>query len=302
MRGDIFAVPMSREFRKRHGGREILIPFPERLKGRSVRQIEIRPAQDGSYVETIFVYEEPEGNLQLDMYNVLSIDTGVDNLAGCVASDGATFLVDGRPLKAINHHWNKRTALERSRLEIENGQRTSRRLMAMTRKRNRRIRDYLRNAAKAIVDFAREHNCGTIIIGWNKEQKQHCRIGHANTQSFVQIPFDMLRQMLAAKCEKYGIRFVKQEESYTSKASALDGDFIPTWRKYDDPNDKPKYVFAGTRVKRGLYRAAVGTLLNADIINGALSIARKCKQNGPEYSSLRLCMGGLYTPARIRFR
>jgi putative transposase len=48
-----------------------------------------------------------------------------------------------------------------------------------------------------------------------------------------------------------GIRFVLQEESYTSGASFLDGDPNPTYGvKQED-----KHAFTGTRGKRGLCRA-----------------------------------------------
>ena len=61
-----------------------------------------------------------------------------------------------------------------------------------------------------------------------------------------------------------------QEESYTSKASYLDNDLIPTY----DPESNAKHSFSGKRVKRGLYRASDGTLINADV-NGAANIYRK---------------------------
>ena len=69
---------------------------------------------------------------------------------------------------------------------------------------------------------------------------------------------------------KEGIRFVKQEESYTSKASFLDKDTIPVWTK----NDKSNYSFSGKRISRGLYRSKSGQCIHADI-NGALNILRK---------------------------
>lgn len=120
---------------------------------------------------------------------------------------------------------------------------------------------------------------------------------HVNSQNFVRIPFDTFRQMPAAKYEKYGIRFVAQEKSCTSQAFAPGGDFIPTWKEYADPH--AKYVFAGGVLRRGLYSAADGTRLNADI-NGALNIARKCKQN-ERYPGFRLCMDVLDPPSGIRF-
>ena len=47
-----------------------------------------------------------------------------------------------------------------------------------------------------------------------------------------------------------GIEYVQIEESYTSKASALDGDEIPSY----NPSNSKNYVFSGQRIKRGLYR------------------------------------------------
>ena len=74
---------------------------------------------------------------------------------------------------------------------------------------------------------------------------------------------------LRYKLNKVGIQLVEVEESYTSKASFLDNDTLPTW------NTKNKeYMFSGKRVKRGLYRTKENFLVNADI-NGAANILRK---------------------------
>ena len=59
---------------------------------------------------------------------------------------------------------------------------------------------------------------------------------------------------------------LKQEESYTSKASFLDKDPIPVWSK----DDKKYYHFSGKRMTRGLYQSKAGTCIHADI-NGALN-------------------------------
>ena len=59
------------------------------------------------------------------------------------------------------------------------------------------------------------------------------------------------------------------EESYTSKSSFLDNDFLPTF------GAKPEsWKPSGRRVKRGQYKTAHGTLINADC-NGAANILRK---------------------------
>ena len=67
----------------------------------------------------------------------------------------------------------------------------------------------------------------------------------------------------------YDIAVVKTEESYTSRASLIDCDTIPVYKK----NDKRIYSFSGTRIKRGLYKTD-DICINADI-NAAGNIIRK---------------------------
>ena len=76
--------------------------------------------------------------------------------------------------------------------------------------------------------------------------------------------------MLTYKAKLVGIQVVVQEESYTSKASFLDRDSIPTY----DPKRAEKPRFSGKRETRGLYRALNGRRIHADI-NGSYNIARK---------------------------
>jgi putative transposase len=76
--------------------------------------------------------------------------------------------------------------------------------------------------------------------------------------------------MLQYKAELAGITVKITEESYTSKASFLDRDEMPVY----DPKQTAKPKFSGKRIERGLYRAANGTLINADC-NGSGNIIRK---------------------------
>src|SRR5712691_3355999 len=95
-------------------------------------------------------------------------------------------------------------------------------------------------------------------------------MGRRNNQNFVQIPHARFIDMLTYKAELVGIHVEVQEESYTSKASFLDLDPIPTYK----PDDKIKYTFSGKRVKRGLYRSRDGREINADV-QGSYNILRK---------------------------
>jgi len=98
-------------------------------------------------------------------------------------------------------------------------------------------------------------------------------MGKVNNQKFVQMPLGKLKDRLKQLCDLHGIRFQETEESYTSKASFLDGDSLPVY------GNKPEgWKASGKRVKRGLYRSANGSIVNADL-NGAANILRKVASN-----------------------
>ena len=100
-------------------------------------------------------------------------------------------------------------------------------------------------------------------------------------------------------CELHGIEFIEQEESYTSKASALDLDEIPVY------GEKPEgWKPSGRRVMRGLYRSAAGELVNADA-NGAWNIGRKAEVTGMQRNCEATAFGvptrgQLTSPKRLR--
>lgn len=71
-----------------------------------------------------------------------------------------------------------------------------------------------------------------------------------------------------AKAACHGITVTDREESYTSKASFLDMDYIPTYGKDDNVQ------FSGKRKKRGLYLSKNGITIHADV-NGSGNIIRK---------------------------
>lgn len=82
--------------------------------------------------------------------------------------------------------------------------------------------------------------------------------------------------MLTYKCEIEGISVIVTEESYTSKCSFLDDEDICKHEEY-----------VGKRIKRGLYKASDGRLINADV-NGALNILKKVIGKF-EYNSIKVC-------------
>ena len=73
--------------------------------------------------------------------------------------------------------------------------------------------------------------------------------------------------MIQYKAETYGITVNVIEESYTSKASFLDLDYIPIFKEGE------KHKFSGKRIKRGLYKTG-NIIINSDV-NGSYNILRK---------------------------
>ena len=197
-----------------------------------------------------------------------AIDIGLNNLVTVTFSDEKGFIVNGKPLKSINQYFNKKYSQLKSKQNLS----VSWKMQRLSEKRSNKITDYLHKASRYIVNQLVSKDVTDLVIGHNKGWKQDINIGKVNNQNFVSIPFNRLIEMISYKSELSGIRIHLQEESYTSKASFLDLDQIPT---FDAAKvDLVKHKFSGKRVKRGLYKSRNKSLINADV-NGSLNIMRK---------------------------
>ena len=284
-------IPMSRAFSKAHAGKLIKIAFPERLADKKIKEVRIIPIFKGQYFKIQYVYEQAEQNLNLSQDNALAIDIGLENFATCITTIGTSFIMDGRKLKSINQYWNKRKARLQS-IASKQKNKTTKLIQRITTKRNNQAKDYVRKTARYIVNYCINNNIGTIICGYNSDFKRSINLGKMTNQQFTQISFGSLREQLSSLCEQYGMRYIEQEESYTSKASFLDLDEIPVY----NPEQPYTGKFSGKRIHRGLYQYSDGRIANADL-NGAANIMNKSKQN---YDFVELCKGLLASPLRIR--
>ena len=286
-------IPASRTYSNILNDHKIKIKFPERLVGKKIKEVKIIPCNGGKYFKIAYCFEIKEEKLKLNRENSLAIDLGLDNLATCVTNAGTSFIMDGRKVKSINRHWNKRKAFLQSILmKQKQPQYFSNLIGRITLKRNNRINDCLKKTARYIVNFCIENDIGSLICGYNPDFKREINLGSKTNQNFTQISFGALRQQLKTLCERYGMNYMEQEESYTSKASFLDSDEIPVF----DAEKPYEGKFSGKRIKRGLYRSKSGKIINADV-NGAANILRKSKQN---FNFEELCEGLLVSPLRIR--
>ena len=239
---------------------------------KNVKQVRIVPRNNFIVVEILYEVRSKIHNNSKETY--CGIDFGLNNLITCSFQNDSPLIMNGKPLKSINWHYNK----EKSRLQslLDNGKKTSKKIQNITLKRNNRINDYLHKTTKIFVNYLVSKKINNVVIGYNKEWKQGINIGRVNNQNFVQIPYYKLLNMLTYKCEIEGISVIVTEESYTSKCSFLDDEDICNHEEY-----------VGKRIKRGLYKASDGRLINADV-NGALNILKKVIGKF-EYDSIKVC-------------
>ena len=291
LNGNKLVLPFSNSFKKSHLPVEITIPPV--LLDKKVKEIRIIPKAKARFFEIQYIYEAECFQRNLNTNNALALDLGVNNLVTAVSSIGKTFIIDGRRLKSINQWFNKENARLQSIKDKQHfGKQTTNQQKAIARDRNNKVNDYMNKAAHRIINYCVSNDIGTLVVGYNVTFQKNTNMGKKNNQNFVNIPYGQLRSKLEYLCELNGIIFVKQEESYTSKASFWDKDKIPIYNA-DNPKE---YQFSGSRIHRGLYKTSNGQTLNADV-NGALNIMRK--SNVVDLGIL-YTRGEVDTPVRIR--
>lgn len=248
---------------------KLKLPFTYQCKGRHVRTEVVRKYNE---FELSIVFEQAYKPDLKETNIVAAIDLGVNNLVAITTNKGQSLLVKDKRLKSINQFANKeisRIYNAQTILKPDSKIVSSKQLRKIYQKRNRRIEHVLYCTASIILNFCLENNVSKLVIGKNKDWKQDVRFKKKNKQNFIQIPFNKLISKIKGKLSYYGIEVLEQEESYTSKASALDLEQLPVY------NGKSANVkFLGKRTKRGLYETKNNILVNADL-NGSLNIMRK---------------------------
>ena len=243
--------------------RDLKLVIPTRRE--DVKQVRIVPQLNYYVIEV--VYEAQEEEMRTGVV-VGAIDLGLNNIATIVTNDkNNPLILSGRKLKSINQYFNKNVADRKAKLPKEVY--TSKEIERLWTKRRNKIDYETHKISKYIVELMDEREVSKLIIGNNGGWKQGINLGKRNNQNFVNIPYKKIIDQIIYKCQMKGIEVIVREESYTSKASFLDYDYIPTINEDDEVKD-----FSGKRVKRGLYRTNKEKRINADV-NGAYNIMAK---------------------------
>ncbi len=234
--------PLGSKVKAWFGLAEFYLPMPSNLDHKQIREYRILPRNGEFYLELVYKLSTIQSDV--DFNKVIGIDPGLNNWLTCVSNVGTSMIVDGLHLKSLNQWYNKQVSVLK---ENQPQGFWSKQLALITEKRNRQVRDAVNKAARLILNHCLENKIGTIVFGWNEAQRQNINLGSKTNQKFVQIPTARLKDRIAQLCQQYGLKFEETEESYTSKASFLDSDLLPTF------GEKPEgWQESGKRVKRGL--------------------------------------------------
>ena len=228
----------------------------------SIQQVRFVPKLNYMILEVVYTVDVCDTRANNHRY--ISIDIGVDNLATITNNFGnRPFIVNGKGLKSENKYYNKLLAHYRSLSMQINSKYSTKRIQQITNKRNFIVDNYLHQASRLIVNYAKNNDVSVIVIGNNKEWKQNSKLSKIVNQTFVQIPFSRLIQMIEYKAQEIGISVILTEESYTSGTSFIDNE-MPTKENYNKTR----------RVHRGLFKSNNSTIINADV-NGSFQILKK---------------------------
>jgi putative transposase len=189
------------------------IELPKQLVGKAIKQVEVIPKHKSFHA--VFVYDDDISEIykivepfktveqvnfeKLDdkgdfhskivkFHNqVMSIDLGLNNLATCVTNGVIEpFIIDGRRLKSINAHYNKRKAKMQSKLS-RRGKKWSRKLQSLTNRRNAAVNDYMHRATHYVVRTSVEHGISKVVVGDVAKSLNKINLGKRTNQNFVNL-------------------------------------------------------------------------------------------------------------------
>ena len=221
---------------------------------------------DCLYMEIIYEKEVPETRVD---EKAASVDLGGKILMSIAYNFNRRGIsISANMLRSLNHYYNKVIGDMTSLLP--KGIKISSAIRNLWRKREEQVRNLLGYYANRLIEELVSLNISKLIIGKNKEQKQEIDLhSKLKNRNFYMIPFNKLIEILRYKCQENGIECIEQEESYTSKASFLNNDFIPVYGTEDR-----EYEFSGWRNGKTYKIKGKNQRIHADL-NGALNIMRK---------------------------
>ncbi len=202
--GRAIAIFTNQQCRIKNG----YLTFPKtelKLKTRVKDKLkEVRIIPKGCVYVVEIVYEKEIAEIKRLPNRIAGIDLGLNNFVTLVNNIGIKpIVINGRVIKSINQYFNKKRA---EFMSYVGNRGISRRIEKLTLKRNNKIKDFMHKTSRFIVNWCRENNIDTLVIGYSSGWKQEIELGKKNNQNFVSIPFYDFINVLKYKCEEEGIK------------------------------------------------------------------------------------------------
>ena len=238
--------------------------------------IRIVPVNGEYNIELIYTKQiELQDSIQIKQ--AASIDLGINNLITLTTTLPNTqpLLISGRYLKSYNKNFNKKLAFYKSQAKQCQNKDITHRINSLYKNRNHYFNTNMHQIASYIVNYLTKNKINILVVGYNKQWKQNSKLSKKTNQTFIQIPYTKLIQILQYKCYENNIIFKQVNEAYTSGTSFLDS----------EPPSQEHYNKA-RRVHRGLFKTNQGIRVNADV-NASYQILRVYApsfNNKPEYN------------------
>jgi putative transposase len=130
--------------------------------------------------------------------------------------------------------------------------------------------------SRYLIDLCKKNNVGTIVIGYNEGWKLSSKLSKAVNRRFIPLPFYKIIEFIRYKAILVGINVIVQEESYTSRCSALDNEAIEFHLNYDGVRNPTIQGKDGKTHKHyGQFYSEISDKYIHSDMNGAFNIGRK---------------------------
>ena len=153
----------------------------------------------------------------------VGIDLGVNNLMAVYVENGESFLVNGRPLKAIDFYFRRIIADYQSKLN-KSGVKKSRQLKRMHEKAKLQAKHYINTVVRQTVERLYQLGVSRIVVGYPKGIARDSDKGRRQNFLLSHVwRFNMVIQRLMEVAEEYGISIMAVDEAFTSKTAPFAG-------------------------------------------------------------------------------
>ena len=255
----------------------------------AIKQLRIYPPEEDGKCRLIVIYEVSDKEQLPDNGRYLSADLGLHNLISCYDNAGKSFIVGRRYLSMIHRYDREIAGVQSQWALVQTGAgvkhpRPSKHLLRLYRDKRNAVKDYLHKITRYVADYCHTEGINTVVIGDITGIRKGNNLGRRINRQLHSLPYAQLYIMLEYKLKQYGIRLIRQEESYSSQCSPVSADV------------SAEYAQKSNRVRRGLYTDGSG-LYNADAV-GAYNILRKyCAVSG---TIISMPVSGLSNPEVIK--